>query len=262
MICVGMDIGSRAIKIVLLDADALTVKEAGVVAQGVGQAKLTMQLFDRLIDHNGVRREEIVYIVATGYGRNNIDQADSTITEITCHAAGVRHVVPQVRTVIDIGGQDSKYIHLNENGAVRDFAMNDRCAAGTGCFLEVVAKRLGVELNELGQLALESTKPAIISSMCVVFAETEIIGLLAEGAAPQDIAAGVQKSIASRIVSMAGRRITPPVVFTGGVALIHGMDKTLQSTLGQSVTVAPDPQFTGALGAALLAAKQWKNENT
>jgi len=125
-----------------------------------------------------------------------------------------------------------------------------------------VAKRLGVGLNELGQLAMESTEPAIISSMCVVFAETEIIGLLAEGAAPEDIAAGIQKSIASRIVSMTGRRIKPPVVFTGGVALINGMDKVLQSTLGQTVTVAPDPQFTGALGAAILAIQQWKNENT
>ncbi len=139
--------------------------------------------------------------------------------------------------------------------------MNDRCAAGTGCFLEVVAKRLGVELDELGPLARNSRQPAVISSMCVVFAETEIIGLLAQGAAPRDIAAGVQKSIASRIVSMAGRQCQPPVGFTGGVALISGMDNVLQSALGKPVTIAPDPHYTGALGAALLGAKRWKKEN-
>jgi len=145
---------------------------------------------------------------------------------------------------------------LDSDGKVRDFAMNDRCAAGTGRFLEVVAERLGVKIESLGKMAAKSRRPAAISSMCVVFAETEIIGLLACGAAGEDIVAGVQAAIASRIITMAGRNINPPIIFTGGVALVSGMDTALQSALGQSVTVSPDPQMTGALGAAILASDQ------
>jgi len=194
--------------------------------------------------------------VATGYGRNTVDFADTTITEITCHARGVRHLVPDARTVIDIGGQDSKLIRMNPRGAVQDFVMNDRCAAGTGCFLEVVAKRLDLTLDALGDVAGRSRTPAAISSMCVVFAETEIIGLLAAGTSPEDIVAGVQTSIATRVASMAGRSVESPVVFTGGVAMIPGMDAALQSALGCPVAIAPQPQLSGALGAAILACRE------
>ena len=194
-------------------------------------------------------------MVATGYGRNTVGFADATVTEISCHACGVRRVAPDAMTVIDIGGQDSKLIRLDKAGLVQDFAMNDRCAAGTGCFLEVVARRLGLTLESLGQIAGRSAKPAPISSTCVVFAETEIIGLLAAGAGPEDIVAGVQASIATRVGSMAGRKVEPPVVFTGGVAMIPGMDVALGAVLGHAVSVAPEPQMTGALGAALLAAE-------
>ncbi|HRR83015.1 MAG TPA: acyl-CoA dehydratase activase, partial [Planctomycetota bacterium] len=140
-------------------------------------------------------------------------------------------------------------------GRVLRFQMNDRCAAGTGRFLEMVAARLGVGLDTLGDMALRSSRPAPISSMCVVFAETEIIGLLAAHARPEDIVAGVQTAIVKRVVAMAGRKLAPPVVFTGGVALIPGMDRALEAALGQPVSVAPSPQMTGALGAALLAAR-------
>ena len=256
MICAGIDAGSRAIKILLIDAENMKVVAKGLADQGVEQDKLASELFERVLKNGGISRKDIAAIVATGYGRSAISIADTTITEITCHAAGVHHLVPEAMTVIDIGGQDSKLLRLDTSGRVRDFAMNDRCAAGTGRFLEVVAQRLDTELKSLGQMAAASKNPAAISSMCVVFAETEITGLLASGTASADIVAGVQTAIAERIIAMAGRAADPPVIFTGGVAMISGMDSALQAAMGQVVTVSPDPQMTGALGAAILASRQ------
>jgi predicted CoA-substrate-specific enzyme activase len=260
MICAGIDAGSRTIKVVLLEADTLEVRAAGIVDQGVEQNALAMRLLEGLLDGEGIRRSELGAVVATGYGRKLIAVADETITEITCQSRGVRYRVPEARTVVDIGGQDSKLIWLGADGSVVDFAMNDRCAAGTGRFLEVVATRLGVRLASLGELASQGHKPSPISSMCVVFAETEIIGLLASGVLPGDIVAGVQASIATRVAAMAGRRLAAPTVFTGGVALVPGMGTALESALGAPVSVATDPQMTGALGAALLAAKRLRGE--
>ena len=254
-LCAGIDAGSRLIKIVLIDATSAQVIASGTVDQGVQQDALATRLFGRLLKENRLSRKDVGRAVATGYARNTVSVADITITEITCHARGVRHVVPDAMTIIEIGGQDSKFLRLNPDGGVRDFAMNDRCAAGSGRFLEVVAARFGARIQDLGKMASRSRKPAAISSMCVVFAETEIIGLLAGGAAPEDIVAGVQASIAARVMAMAGRNIVPPVVFTGGVAMIPGMNAALQSALGQPVDVAPNPQMTGALGAALLACR-------
>ena len=256
MICAGIDAGSRAIKIVLLDGDGATPIARDLTDQGVQQDRLASELFDRLLGEHGIDRSDVGRIVATGYGRNSVTIADTTVTEITCHAVGVRRLAPEAMTVIDIGGQDSKLIRLDGHGKVRDFAMNDRCAAGTGRFLEIVAARLDIPLGSLGAIAAQSRHPAAISSMCVVFAETEIIGLLASGRAVEDIVAGVQNAIASRLVSMVGRNVEPPVVFTGGVAMIPGMAEALHSVLRQEVTVCPEPQMTGALGAAILAARQ------
>jgi len=256
MIYAGIDAGSRAIKIVLIEAPSMQVVAKGLADQGVEQDKLASELFGNVLENDGISRKDVTAIVATGYGRNAITLADTTITEITCHAAGVHHLVPEAMTVIDIGGQDSKLLRLDASGKVRDFAMNDRCAAGTGRFLEVVAQRLDAELESLGRMAAGSERPAAISSMCVVFAETEITGLLASGTASADIVAGVQTAIAERVVAMAGRKADPPVIFTGGVAMISGMDAALQAALGQVVTVSPDPQMTGALGAAILASRQ------
>jgi predicted CoA-substrate-specific enzyme activase len=239
-IAAGVDAGSRATKVILLEAGSLEVIASGAVDQGVRQGEIA--------------RRQVVGVVATGYARAAIDFGDSTITEITCHARGVRHVVPDARSVIEIGGQDSKVLRLHPDGGVRDFAMNDRCAAGTGRFLEMVAARLEVGLGDLGEMGRRSRSPASISSMCMVFAETEIIGLLAEGTGAEDIAGGVQRSIASRITGLAGRALEPPIVFTGGVALVPGMASVLEAVLGSPVVVAPRPQMTGALGAALLAA--------
>ncbi|MEI6810108.1 MAG: acyl-CoA dehydratase activase, partial [bacterium] len=166
----------------------------------------------------------------------------------------VYHQRPGTRTVIDIGGQDSKVLRMDESGKVRDFIMNDRCAAGTGRFLEVVACRMGVRLENLGRLSGKARSPAAISSTCVVFAETEIIGLLASGVAPANIVAGVQVSMATRIAAMAGRNVADPIIFTGGVAMIPGMAKVLEGVIGHPVHIAQHPQLTGALGAAILAA--------
>ncbi len=262
MICAGIDAGSRAIKIILIDTENMQVIAKGLADQGVEQDRLATALYKRVLKKNGINKKDVALIVATGYGRNAVSIADTTITEITCHAVGVHHLVPDTMTIIDIGGQDSKLLRLDTGGRVRDFAMNDRCAAGTGRFLEVVAERLGVKLESLGQMAAKSHRPAAISSMCVVFAETEIIGLLASGTASEDIVSGVQTSIAARIISMAGRNAEPPVIFTGGVAMVSGMAEAMQVALGQTVTVCPDPQMTGALGAAILASKQLKKANT
>jgi len=256
VICAGIDAGSRTIKVVLLDADGLEVVGSGVVDQGPDPERRARELFEQV--RRGCGRGPTSCVVATGYGRHGVGFADRTVTEITCHTRGVRHLLPQARTILDIGGQDSKLIHLDEGGAVRDFAMNDRCAAGTGCFLEVVARRLGTSLDELGRLAGRSRSPATITSTCVVFAETEIVGLLAAGASAEDIVAGVERAIARRVASMARTPLGPPLVFTGGVAMVPGMQAALESALGCRVTTSPWPQMTGALGAAILAAEAQK----
>ena len=256
MICVGIDGGSRAIKIVLMDAESGEAVAKGVRDQGVDHDRLARDLFDDLLENAGIRRDEVARIVATGYTRNGITLADTTVTEITCHAVGVRHVAPAARTVIEVGGQDAKLLRLTPEGGVRDFAMNDRCAAGTGRFLEMVAQRLDTDLEGLGDLADRAEAPAAVSSMCVVFAETEIIGLLASGERPADIVAGVQRAIASRVAGMLGRQVVPPVVFTGGVALVPGMADAVAEAVGTEVQVVPEPQMSGALGAAILACRE------
>ena len=249
----GIDAGSRAIKVALLAGEIAEIVATACGDPGIHQDAAAAALLSDCLTRAGLGRDDVTRTVATGYARNIVFAADTTITEITCHARGVRHVVSDARTVIEIGGQDSKLLRLDADGGVRDFAMNDRCAAGTGRFLEMVAARLEVPLDALGDLARRSDHPAAISSMCVVFAETEIIGLLASGISGEDIVAGVQAAIAARVGSMVGRSVTPPVVFTGGVAMIPGMDRALETALGAEITIAPDPQMTGAVGAALLA---------
>ena len=254
MIYAGIDAGSRSIKAVLFDTGRSQILASGLTDQGVEQERLAAELFEKLLRDADVDRTQVSGVVATGYGRNAIRFADTTITEITCHARGVHRLAPDARTVIEIGGQDSKVICLENGGRVRDFAMNDRCAAGTGRFLEMVAERLEMDWEKLAQLGRQSSKPAQISNICAVFAETEIIGLLAEGAPLPDVVAGVQNAIATRVAALAGRLISPPVYFTGGVALLPGMGRALEEVLECPVQMAPRPQFTGALGAALSAA--------
>lgn len=256
MITVGIDAGSRTIKAVLWDSEQRTILARRLCDQGAEQQSLAESLFADLLAEAGLERRAVGCMVATGYGRRLLDCCDTTITEITCHAAGASHFHPDAATLIDIGGQDSKLIRLDDGGKVRDFVMNDRCAAGTGRFLEVVADRLNVPLSELGDYAKRSDAPAPISSICVVFAETEIIGLLAQGQSRENIIAGVQNSIVRRLAAMAGRTLDGPVYFTGGAALVSGMRQAFETVLQQPVSICQSPQFTGALGAAILAARR------
>lgn len=250
----GIDSGSRTIKIVLLD-EQLNMISSGLADQGVDQKTITAQLLKSVLKKAGIETpQKMTRTIATGYGRNAITLAGETVTEITCHARGVFHIQPKVRTVIDIGGQDSKVIEIDDSGCVRDFKMNDRCAAGTGRFLELTAQKLHMDLSEIGRFAELSKKPSQINSMCAVFAETEIIGLLASGEKREDIIAGVQNAVISRVKTMMGRHLKPPVVFTGGVAKIAGMHAVLESQTGLKIQTVPNPQMTGALGAALIAA--------
>ncbi len=249
----GVDVGSRTIKVAVIDETGRQGIASGICDQGVRQAALAHNLFDQVLTRAKISRQDILRIVATGYGRNAVEWADTTVTEITCQAYGVRQQVADVRTIIDIGGQDSKVIRLDERGIVYDFVMNDRCAAGTGRFLEIVAQRLEMGINDLGGIAETAVRPSIISSMCAVFAETEIVGLLANEESPADLAAGVQRAVAKRMVSMLGGRINGPVVFTGGVALIPGMSRALSDALDRTIVIADTPQTTAALGAAMIA---------
>jgi predicted CoA-substrate-specific enzyme activase len=256
MISAGIDSGSRSIKAVLFDSQARDAIAMAIADQGPEVELRSWDVLERVLKLGQVRRERVAAVTATGYGRKAVPYADTVITEITCHSEGVRHLSPDARTVIEMGGQDSKVIHLDPNGSVRDFAMNDRCAAGCGRFLELVAARLGVELDELGELALTSVRPLPISSTCVVFAETEIVGLLAGGASRADIAAGVQAAIATRIAALAARGCDAPVLLTGGGALQAGMAAALAGELDCPIRLSPLPQYTGALGAATLAARR------
>jgi predicted CoA-substrate-specific enzyme activase len=250
----GIDGGSRAVKAVVLDPAGGRVvgralRDSGVDVAAVAEACLAEACADA-----GAARSAVARLVATGYARGAVAGATGRTTEITCHARGVAHLLPGVRAVVEIGGQDSKCIRLDGRGRVVDFAMNDRCAAGTGRFLEVVAQRLGCDLPGLGALVEGCADPAAISSMCVVFAESEIVGLLAQGAGRAAIAAGVAAAVAARVAALAGRELAGPVAFSGGVALLPGFAAVLGRALGHPVQVPPDPQFTGALGAALIAA--------
>ncbi len=255
MIGCGIDAGSRAMKVVLMDVADRRVISAVAADQRPDQSELAIELTGQALKNGGVQPRDIKRTVGTGYGRRVLTQADTTITEITCQARGVRSLLPDAQVIVDIGGQDSKVIVLDVQG-VRDFAMNDRCAAGTGQFLEMVAQRLGFSLAELGVHAARSLQPAVINSTCAVFAETEIISLLASGMTPEDISAGVLRSVALRVAGLSHPGSTAAVVFTGGAARIQGMDKFLSQALGQPVVIAPDPHLTAARGAALFACEQ------
>jgi (R)-2-hydroxyacyl-CoA dehydratese activating ATPase len=212
--------------------------------------------FARALEQVGARSAEVQSVTVTGYGRHRFSRADQAVSEIACHAVGVNCLFPHARTVIDVGGQDSKAIWVSSEGRVIDFAMNDRCAAGTGRFLELAAHTMGVTVQQIGPLATLSRSPSPISSMCAVFAETEIVGLLQSGAAPEDVLLGLCRSVALRLTSLLGSRgVEGSLVFTGGVANNQGVALELQRCTHSPVLVAPNPQTTGALGAALLAAR-------
>jgi predicted CoA-substrate-specific enzyme activase len=251
VITAGIDAGAATTKVVLLrDREIIGYRIAGTGFDFLSTAR---DLFRELVIASGLREEDIGGVCATGYGRNTITFAGRVVSEITAQARGVFFLFPEVRGIIDVGGQDAKIIVL-EDGNVTDFLMNDRCAAGTGKFLEYTAKALGIPIEALGDLALASRQPAAISSMCTVFAESEVISLRARGVAKEDIAAGLIAAIADRVMGMAGRMgLHGQVAFVGGVAKNAGMRAALGKSLGVPLFVPPEPQITAALGAAIVA---------
>ena len=197
---------------------------------------------------------DIDAVITTGYGRETIGASDASVTEITCHARGAHFLCPNARTVIDIGGQDSKVIRIDENGAVVNFVMNDKCAAGTGRFLEMMARTLELSMSEMSELGLRWKKDVTISSMCTVFAESEVVSLIAENTPPEDIIHGLNMAVAGKTVSLAKRLGgVPDYVMTGGVAQNRGVVKALEEKLGAPIAVPKEAQLCGALGAALIA---------
>ncbi len=249
----GVDLGSTTAKAVVSDAGG-AILGASTVQMGAVSQRGMQKAVDAALAEAGVAAEDLTGTVATGYGRRLVPGAGRTFTEITCHARGTAAMCPGVRLVIDIGGQDSKAITIDEDGLVEDFAMNDRCASGTGRFYEVLARALECELDELPSLALRGGRDLEVSSMCATFAETEIVSLLAQGLPPADIASSVHRAIAARtlaLVAQVGKRT--PVVLTGGVARNRAAVRFLAEALNLEVQVPARPQITGAYGAALLA---------
>ncbi len=252
MITAGIDIGSATTKVVLMKDEGIL--SYSIVPTGVNGREAAEKAFKNALVKAGIEMNDVKGIVATGYGRIRAPFTDKRVTEITCHARGVLHELRNAGTVIDIGGQDSKVISIGSSGRVVDFVMNDRCAAGTGRFLEVTAHALGINVSEMGGLALKSSNPLRISSMCTVFAESEVISLLAQGESKEDIIAGLHESISERISSMLNRiSVQKEVVLTGGVAKNAGIIKSLERKLKMKIIVPLEPQISGAVGAALIA---------
>ncbi len=253
----GVDIGSTAIKIVLID-EAEEIRAYKITPTGSHFHRNTLEALDALLEDSGIRREEVLYITSTGYGRKLFKEADETVSEITANAVGALRAggaCGRIRTVINIGGQDSKVILLDDDGHVSNFVMNDRCAAGTGRFLEMAARNLEVGVDELGEYHLNCRgAPVVINSTCTVFAESEIISLLAENHDRGEIIAGIHHSIARRTLRLAKRiGIEEKVLFDGGPALNRGLVAAMEDELMREVVVPDLPQITTALGAALVA---------
>jgi len=251
MITAGIDIGSLTAKCALMrDGELIAYR---IIRVSPDLEETARKVFEETLRAAGIEKEEVGRVIATGYGRNKVSFADKKVTEISCHAKGALYFIPTAKTVVDIGGQDSKVIAI-ENGRVVEFVMNDKCAAGTGRFLEVMAAALNLKVEELGDVAEKAEKATKISSTCTVFAESEVISHLASGEKVEDIVAGIHEAIASRIAAMARRvKIEPDIVLTGGVAKNRAMKKALEREFGMEIKLPPEPQIVGAVGAALFA---------
>ena len=246
----GVDIGSTMTKVVIFSG----IIEATIIGPtGPEHRKLANKVMEEALNLAHIRFEDLSYIIATGYGRINVPFADRQITEITCHAKGLHSLLPTVKTIVDIGGQDSKAIKIKD-GKVVSFVMNDKCAAGTGRFIEIMADTLEVPLEDMGRLSLTAQKAASISSTCTVFAEHEIINKLASKETIPNLIAGIHESVATRVSAMVKKlTIEEDVAITGGGAKNIGLVKALEKKLGCPVVVPPEPLITGALGASVLA---------
>ncbi len=254
-IAAGVDVGSTQTKAVILsDTGGIKILGRALVDTGANVQKAAERAFDKCCAEAGIPAEEVGYIVGTGYGRYKISFGNAQMTEISCHAKGAQFLCPGTRTVIDMGGQDSKAISVGPSGEVLDFVMNDKCAAGTGRFLANAAEVMGIGLHEIGPLSLKATRPVKIATVCTVFVESDILSYLAQGKKGEDILGGVHLAIAKRTVSLARRlNIEPEITMTGGVARNIGMVRALEEILGQKMEISPDAHFMGALGAALFA---------
>jgi predicted CoA-substrate-specific enzyme activase len=252
MIVAGIDVGSLTAKAVILGDDHIysyALRPTGIDISGVAQA-----VTEDAVKKIGLSFKDIERFISTGYGRISIPFASETVTEITCNATGVHSVYPSVRVVLDVGGQDSKAVRMDAEGRVVKFAMNDKCAAGTGRFLEVAAQTLGVRVEDLGELSLKAKEKIRISSTCTVFAQTEIVSLIAKQVSREDIIAGLHDAIASRVFGLVNS-VNPEggILMTGGVARNIGVVKALEHIVGARVMVPDNPQILTALGAALIA---------
>lgn len=252
MITIGLDIGSTTSKVVLYDVEKSKMLDWNYSSTGVNPQKTARKLYEDILQKNGITKVD--YVVSTGYGRKIVDFKDAISSEIICHAKGITSLNPDIKTVIDIGGQDSKVIELDDYGKVVDFVMNDKCAAGTGRFLEVVATILETTIDNLSSLAFNANEDIDINSTCVVFAESEIIGMIAKGYSIETIVKAVHKSIAKRIINQVNSlNWKRPVAFTGGVSFNESMKSILEEMLNEKLYTYETPIITGALGAAIIA---------
>jgi len=249
VLTIGIDSGSVATKAVLYNGK--TILDRVLIPTGWSPRDSAREVMDTLLRQNGLEAADCV--VGTGYGRITMDFAQKLVTEITCHARGIHTLNPQIRALIDIGGQDSKVIALDANGSVREFMMNDKCAAGTGRFLQNTLHHLGEDISQLDTLA-DGAVPQKITSMCTVFAESEIVSLLAKGMDKQGIAAGIVESVTERVASLLGRvRIDGDVAFTGGVSRSLAVCHSLEQRIGKPLYRPESAQYIGAMGAAVIA---------
>jgi len=252
----GIDVGSLSTEAVILDAGSHVVGYS-IVQTRANSTEAAEEAFEKALAEAGISRGQIKNTVGTGYGRISIPFADKKVTEISCHGAGAYHVFPDTGMVIDIGGQDSKVIRVGEGGKVLDFTMNDKCAAGTGRFLEVMAAKLQVSLDEMGVLSMKASKEVPISSVCTVFAESEVVSLVATNHPKDEIIRGLHRAIVNRVWSMVmAVGIHGEVTMSGGVAKNKGVVALMEEKLGETIHIHDEPQIIGAIGAALLAQKQ------
>ena len=257
-IVAGIDVGSLTTKALLMDAaEKRKILSFRIIRSGGAFRTAADGAVEEALKLAGLQLKDIRHAVSTGYGREIVGFSNSRVTEITCHARGAKHLLPEAHTVIDIGGQDSKVIRLDDRGGVENFTMNDKCAAGTGRFLEVMASALEVEIGKLGELSAQSKQQVKVSSMCTVFAESEVISLLSKECSKADIAAAIHDAIARRIMGMVSQLgLRQKVVMVGGVAKNSGVVRSLERMLGTTFLIPEEPQITGALGAALIAAER------
>lgn len=256
----GIDVGSASSKAVIMDEDAKIVKSA-VIQSGTGTSGPS-RVLTAIFEGTALTQSDMAKTVATGYGRYVFEGADRQVSEISCHAKGVHYIFPNARTILDIGGQDVKAIAIDEKGSVQDFYMNDKCAAGTGRFIEVMARILEIPLEDMAKWDEKSEHPVSVSSTCTVFAESEVISLLSQNKAKEDIIRGVHESVISRSIGLLMRTpMAEDFVMTGGSAKNRGVVEALKREIKKPVYVAENPQITGAIGAALYALKDAKKQS-